>query len=81
MTVRLPMPKITPLDKQWDELMFLCRKETEFRKDGGHPKVLELVTRQIDELAAEMGFSVQITETREFRSERSDGHIVRIVTD
>ena len=81
MTVRLPMPKITPLDKQWDELMFLCRKETEFRKDGGHPKVLELVTRQIDELAAEMGFSVQITKTREFRSERSDGHIVSIVTE
>ena len=49
------MPKITPLDKQWDELMFLCRKESEFRKDGGHPKVLKLVTRQIDELAARDG--------------------------
>ena len=75
------MNKITPLDKQWDELMFLCRKESEFRKDGGHPMVLKLVTRQIDELAAQMGFSLQITKTREFRSERSDGHIVRIVTD
>ena len=75
------MPKITPLDKQWDELMFLCRKESEFRKNGGHPKVLKLVTRQIEELAAQMGFSVQITETREFRSERSDGHIVSIVKE
>ena len=57
------MPKTTPtpLDKQWDELMFLCRKESEFRKDGGHPMVLKLVTRQIDELAAQMGFSLQIT--------------------
>ena len=42
---------------------------------------VKLVTRQIDELAAQMGFSLQITKTREFRSERSDGHIVRIVTD
>ena len=75
------MPKITPLDKQWDELMFLCRKESEFRKDGGHPKVLQLVTRQIDELAAQMGFSLQITKAREFRSERSGGHIVRIVKE
>ena len=75
------MNKITPLDKQWDELMFLCRKESEFRKDGGHPKVLMLVTRQIDELAAQMGFSQQITKTREFRSERSGGHIVRIVKE
>jgi hypothetical protein len=75
------MPKITPLDKQWDELMFLCRKESEFRRDGGHPKVLQLVTRQIDELAAQMGFSVQITRAREFRSERSDGHIVSIVKE
>ena len=75
------MPKLTPLDKQWDELMFLCRKESEFRKAGGHPKVLQLVTRQIDELAAEMGFSPQITKTREFRSERSGGHIVRIVKE
>ena len=75
------MNKITPLDKQWDELMFLCRKESEFRKDGGHPMVLKLVTRQIDELAAQMGFSLQITKTREFRSERSDGHIVRLVKE
>ena len=75
------MPKLTPLDKQWDELMFLCRKESEFREDGGHPKVLKLITRQIDELAAEMGFSQQITKAREFRSERSGGHIVRIVKE
>jgi hypothetical protein len=75
------MPKITPLDKQWDELMFLCRKESEFLKDGGHPKVLKLVSQQIDELAAEMGFSPERTRTREFRSERSGGHIVRIVKD
>ena len=75
------MNKITPLDKQWDELMFLCRKESEFRKDGGHPKVLKLIARQIDELAVQMGFSLQITKTREFRSERRGGHIVNIVKE
>jgi hypothetical protein len=77
------MPKTTPtpLDKQWDELMFLCRKESEFRRNGGHPKVLKLVTQQIDELAARMGFSLQKTKTREFRSERSGGHIVSIVKE
>ena len=75
------MPRMTPLDKQWDELMFLCRKESEFREDGGHPKVLKLVSQQIDELAAEMGFSLQRIKTRDFRSERSGGHIVRIVKE
>jgi hypothetical protein len=75
------MPKITPIDKQWEELMFLCRKESEFRKSGRHPKVLKLVSQQIDELAAQMGFSLQKIKTREFRSERSGGHIVRIVKE
>ena len=47
--------------------MFLCRKESEFRKDGGHPKVLKLVTRQIDELAARDGVqSADNARTREF---------------
>jgi hypothetical protein len=75
------MPKITPLDKQWEELMFLCRREADFLKDRSHPKVLKLVSRHIDELAAQMGFSRRQTQTREFRSERSGGHIVRIVKD
>ena len=73
------MPKITPLDKQWDELMFLCRKEAEFSTSGRHPKVLKLVSRQIDVLAAQMGFTSRLIKTREFRSERIGGHIVRIV--
>jgi hypothetical protein len=75
------MPKITPLDKQWEDLMFLCRKESEFRAHGGHPKVLKLVSQQIDELAAQMGFSLRLIRTREFRSERIGGHIVRIVRE
>jgi hypothetical protein len=75
------MPKITQLDKQWEELMFLCRKEADFLKNRSHPKVLKLVSQQIDELAAQMGFSRRHIETREFRSERSGGHIVRIVKE
>ncbi|MEO8259723.1 MAG: hypothetical protein ABI868_20425 [Acidobacteriota bacterium] len=75
------LPRRTPLDKQWDELMFLCKKESEFRQGGRHPKVLRLVSRQIDELAGQMGFTAQTTTAREFRSERSGGHIVRILTD
>jgi len=72
--------KHTTIDKQWVELMDLCRKESEFRDRGGHPKTLKLVSSRIDELAAEMGFTPRQIETREFRAVRNGEHIVRIAT-
>lgn len=70
--------KYRAIDKQWDELMDLCRKETEFRESGRHPKTLKLVSSRIEELAAEMGFAPRQIEKREFRAVRSGDRIVRI---
>ena len=75
------MPKTTPLDKQWSELMFLCEKESTCRKAGNHPKLLKLITSHIASLAEQMGFSSRQIETREFRAERDGQHILRIATD
>jgi hypothetical protein len=75
------MPKITQLDRQWEELMSLCKREEDMRAEGTHPKLLKVVSRGIDDLAAQMGFSARRTRTREFRSEKSDGHIIGIVRD
>jgi hypothetical protein len=73
------MAKITALDKQWSELMFLCEREATYRQRGIHPKLLSLLTPQIDALARQMGFGDAQIQTREFRAERDGGHIVRIV--
>jgi hypothetical protein len=79
--ISILMPRITALDRQWDELMFLCTKEKDLLGAGKHPKVLKLVGSRIDELAGQMGFSPRQIKIREFRSEKQAGHIVRIVTD
>lgn len=68
------MPRQTPLEKQWDELMFLCGREKQFLEE----KTLNVLTRRIDELAREMGFSENQIETRDFRALRVDGRIVSI---
>jgi hypothetical protein len=75
------MPKTTALDKQWNELMFLCEKESSCRREGNHPKLLRLITSQIADLAEQMGFSSRQIQTREFRAERDGQHILRIATD
>jgi hypothetical protein len=75
------MAKLTKLDRQWHELMFLCEKETSYQREGNHPKLLRLITAQIEDLAGQMGFSRRQIETREFRAERSGERIVRIATD
>jgi hypothetical protein len=75
------MPKTTPLDKQWSELMFLCEKELICRREGNHPKLLKLLTSQIAYHAHQMGFSSRQIATREFRAERDGQHILRIATD
>ncbi len=69
----------TLLDKQWDDLMSLCRKEAELQNAGDHPRVLTLVSREIDDLARTMAFSERRIVTRDFRAERDGDRIVRIV--
>ena len=74
------MPKITPLDKQWQQLMWLCESESKFRSKGNHPRLLNLVTSEIAQLATQMGFSAERIATREFRAERVGDHIVGFTT-
>jgi AraC-like DNA-binding protein len=74
------MPRVTPLDKQWEELMALCRQEAQLQTEQ-HPKLLKFVSQQIDQLAREMGFTDKRITTREFRAERDGRHIVRVATD
>lgn len=61
--------------------MSLCESEASLRETGDHGRLLKHVTSEIDNLAAELGFSAERIATREFRAERAGGHIVRIVTD
>jgi AraC-like DNA-binding protein len=75
------MPKITPLDKQWAELMRLCEHENAYRRDRAHSKLQRLVAERIESLAKELGFSPTQTARREFRAERQGEHIVRIETE
>ena len=75
------MPKITRLDKQWQQLMALCESEARFRREGGHAKLLKLVAADIEQLAGEMGFSAGRIATRDFRAERQGDHIVGTISD
>jgi hypothetical protein len=75
------MPKLTVLDKQWQELMTLCAEEAKYRADGDHPKLLKLIVARLEGLAAEMGFSERRIATRDFRAERDRDHIARIIAD
>jgi hypothetical protein len=73
--------KNTRLDLQWQQLMALCESEVSLRAKGHQARLLNLVASDIERLAGEMGFSPKRIKTREFRAERADGHIVRIVTE
>jgi hypothetical protein len=73
------MPRLTTLDKQWQQLMALCESESKLREDGGHPRLVRHVASEIDQLATEMGFTPRRIASRDFRAERAGGHIVRIV--
>lgn len=76
------MPRRQPeLDRQWDELMALCAQEKDFKTGNRHPRLLKFVSPHIDELARSMGFSDRQILKREFRAERVDGHIARIITE
>ncbi len=73
--------RITPLDRQWQQLMALCENEASFRATGHHARLLKLIATDIERLAHDMGFSARRIATRDFRAERANGHIVRIVAD
>jgi hypothetical protein len=73
------MPKLTELDKQWRELMSLCASEEKFRAEGGHPRLSKFISKQIDQLAREMGFTERTIVTRDFRAERDGDRIVKII--
>jgi hypothetical protein len=75
------MPRITSLDKQWQQLMALCESESKLRSSGDHPRLVRHVASEIEQLAAGMGFSSRRIASRDFRAERAGGHIVRIVAD
>jgi hypothetical protein len=67
------------IDEQWDHLMDLCQREKELA-DGNHARLLRLIGKEIDRLAAEMGFAPRQVADREFRAERENGRIVRVIT-
>jgi hypothetical protein len=69
----------TALEKQWDDLMSLCRQERELQDAGNHPRVLKLISREIDDLARAMAFTERRIVTRDFRAERQGDRIVSIV--
>ena len=71
----------TTLDRKWQELMSLCRKETEFKEEDRHPKLARFIAREIDRLARELGFPDHQIQHREFRAEKSGDHIVRLLTE
>jgi hypothetical protein len=75
------MPKITPLDKQWEQLMALCQTESKLRESGGHPRLLKHVSAEIDTLAETIGFSPRRIATRDFRAHRNGHHIIAIIPD
>ena len=49
--------------------------------DASHPRLLKLVSAEIDALARAMGFSERRIATRDFRAERDGSRIVRIIAD
>ncbi len=75
------MAKLTTLDVQWRELMFLCEQESRFRDGQDHPKLLKFLAARVDELARQIGFSDRLIRTRVFRAVRDDARIVRVLTD
>ena len=76
-----PGRRRTELERQWDELMLLCDREKEYLAAQTHRVLVKVVTRRIDELACQMGFSEAQVRERNFRAERIDGRITSIVIE
>jgi hypothetical protein len=75
------MSRVADLDRQWQRLMSLCDSESRLRSEGRHPRLLELASSDIGQLARDMGFSPRQIATREFRARRDGNHIIAIVTE
>ena len=73
--------RITALDTKWEHLMTLCQSESRYQQEASHPRLLKHISAEIERLAAEMGFSPRRIADREFRAERDNGRIVRVITD
>jgi hypothetical protein len=74
-------PRRTELERQWAELMLLCEREKEYSAEHTHRVLVEVLTRRIDDLARQMGFSEAQIQNRNFRAEKSDGRIASIDTE
>ena len=68
------------LDRQWDDLIALCRHEAKLKESTAHPKLLALVSREIERAARDLGFGEEQIRLREFRAEKERGHVVRLFT-
>ena len=75
------MMRRTALDRDWDALMELCRQETELKESAGHPKLLAHLSREIARAARKLGFSEDHIQRREFRAEKEEGRVIRLLTD
>ena len=69
----------TVLDREWESLMALCRHETELKQSGTHPKLLQMVAREIDRAATKMGFGEAQIRRREFRAEKANGRVIGLL--
>lgn len=72
------MSRQEELDRRWQDLMSMCQREREYLAEHRHPKLLRFITEQIDQLAADMGFSEQQIKKREFRAAKDGDHISRL---
>jgi hypothetical protein len=74
-------PHRAELERQWDELMFLCQREKEYLAEKTHRVLVNVLTRRIDDLARQMGFSEAQIQDRNFRAEKSEGRTTSTVTE
>ena len=56
----------------------MCQREQEYMAEHRHPKLLRFITAQINQLAADMGFSEQQIKKREFRAAKEGEHVSRL---
>jgi hypothetical protein len=74
-------PHRTELERQWDDLMFLCQREKEYLAEQTHRVLVKVLTHRIDELARQTGFNEAQIQNRNFRAEKSEGPKRRVDSD
>jgi hypothetical protein len=75
------VPRRRELERQWAELMLLCQRERGYLAERTNRVLVKVLTRRIDELARQMGFSEARIQGRNFRAEKADDRITSIVTE